>query len=346
MKTFYTSDHHLHHSGMELSFGKIVETFEMPRRAEIVLARVREVGLGPVETPAEFDIALIKRIHDTGYVDFLRSVFDEWRAAGRDGEVWPYSWRHRSMPPIDAPPSGLDARLSYYSFDMAGSITETTWRAAKRASDTALAGAEIVRNGARSAFSLCRPPGHHAGRDFFGGYCYLNNAAIAAQYFRDQGAARVAILDIDYHHGNGTQEIFYDRDDVLLASLHGDPDFEFPFHLGYARETGSGAGTGYNLNYPLPSGTDWPRWRNAFEDACARIAAYGADTLVVSLGVDTFKDDPISQFRLESAHFVTIGERIAALGLPTLFVMEGGYAVELLGVNAVNVLSGFERGSA
>jgi acetoin utilization deacetylase AcuC-like enzyme len=246
------------------------------------------------------------------------------------------------MPMIDAPPSGLDARLSYYSFDMAGSITETTWRAVKRAADTALAGADAVLAGEKAAFSLCSPPGHHAGRDFFGGYCYLNNAAIAAQRFLDNGHDRVAIFDVDYHHGNGTQEIFYDRADVLLASLHGDPDFEFPFHLGYARERGAGKGEGYNLNYPLPAGTAWPQWLAAFEDAHEKIRAYAPTALVISLGVDTFKDDPISQFKLESEHFLTVGRRIADFGLPTLFVMEGGYAVDALGVNAVNVLQGFE----
>ena len=343
MKTFYTADHHLHHSGMELSFGRIVETFEKPERAEIVLRRVKDAGLGPVIEPPSYDRAAIERIHTPDYLDFLENVFAEWRAAGRDGEVWPYSWRHRSMPAIDAPPSGLDARLSYYSFDMAGSITETTWQAAKRAADTALAGADAVLAGERAAFSLCRPPGHHAGRDFFGGYCYLNNAAIAAQRFLDSGHARVTIFDIDYHHGNGTQEIFYDRDDVLLASLHGDPDFEFPFHLGYARETGAGKGEGYNLNYPLPAGTAWPEWLAAFEDAHAKIRAYVPTALVISLGVDTFKEDPISQFRLESDHFPIIGRRIADFGLPTLFVMEGGYATDALGVNAVNVLEGFEK---
>jgi acetoin utilization deacetylase AcuC-like enzyme len=344
MKTFYTADHHLHHSGMELSFGRIVETFEMPERAEIVLRRVKDVALGPVVEPPSYERALIERIHTPDYLDFLENVFAEWRAAGRDGEVWPYSWRHRSMPAIDAPPSGLDARLSYYSFDMAGSITETTWQAAKRAADTALAGADAVLSGERAAFSLCRPPGHHAGRDFFGGYCYLNNAAIAAQRFLDNGHARVAIFDVDYHHGNGTQEIFYDRDDVLLASLHGDPDFEFPFHLGYARERGTGKGDGYNLNYPLPAGTPWPQWQAAFEDAHEKIRAYEPSALVISLGVDAFKDDPISQFKLESEHFLTIGRRIADFDLPTLFVMEGGYATGALGVNAVNVLQGFEGG--
>jgi len=176
-----------------------------------------------------------------------------------------------------------------------------------------------------------------------GGYCYLNNAAIAAQAFLDQGRRKVAILDVDYHHGNGTQDIFYARNDVLFASIHGDPQAEFPFFLGYADETGEGAGLGYNFNYPLPAGSDWTAWSAALDQACERIAGFDADVLVVSLGVDTFKDDPISQFKLDSPNYLAMGERIARLGKPTLFVMEGGYAVAEIGINAVNVLEGFQR---
>jgi acetoin utilization deacetylase AcuC-like enzyme len=178
----------------------------------------------------------------------------------------------------------------------------------------------------------------------YGGYCFLNNAAIAAQAFLDGGAHRVAILDVDFHHGNGTQEIFYSRQDVLFLSLHGDPLDAFPFFLGGADETGAGAGEGYNVNYPLPDGTAFDQWSAALEDACRRIGRYRPDALVVSLGVDTFKDDPISTFKLESEDFRRYGARIAGMGLPTLFVMEGGYAVAAIGVNTVNVLTGFEGG--
>ncbi|MBN9275071.1 MAG: histone deacetylase family protein, partial [Mesorhizobium sp.] len=177
---------------------------------------------------------------------------------------------------------------------------------------------------------------------FMGGYCYINNAAVAAQWYRDQGARRVSILDVDYHHGNGTQEIFYDRADVQVINLHGDPMAEYPFYLGHADERGAGAGEGFNINYPMPSGTQWDAWNAALEDGCARLAAYAPDVVVVSLGVDTFEKDPISQFKLRSSDYPKIGERIAKLGLPTLFVMEGGYAVEEIGVNAVGVLTGFE----
>ena len=175
-----------------------------------------------------------------------------------------------------------------------------------------------------------------------GGYCYLNNAAIAAQAFLDQGHKKVAILDVDYHHGNGTQSIFYERSDVLFTSIHGHPEAEFPFFLGYEDEFGEGAGEGFNFNYPLPAGSGWDTWSAALDQACNEIDRYGAEIIVVSLGVDTFKDDPISQFKLDSPDYLAMGKRIAALGKPTLFVMEGGYAVEEIGINAVNVLEGFE----
>ena len=209
----------------------------------------------------------------------------------------------------------------------------------------ALTGQKLVAQGERAAFALCRPPGHHAGADTYGGYCFLNNAAIAAQALRDGGAERVAILDVDYHHGNGTQAIFYDRADVLFLSLHGHPAQEYPYFAGYAEETGAGAGEGFNRNFPMRWGTGFDVWGDALEQSCRRASAYRPDALVVSLGLDTFEGDPISHFKLESEDYLRVGARIAALGLPTLFVMEGGYAVEALGVNTVNVLSGFKEES-
>ena len=194
--------------------------------------------------------------------------------------------------------------------------------------------------GERHAFSLCRPPGHHASADVYGGYCFFNNAAIAAQSLRDRGAERVAVLDVDYHHGNGTQSIFYDRDDVVFASLHGHPRQEYPYFLGYDDELGVGAGVGANRNWPLWHGSGWDEYGPALDEACGFLAGHRPDVVVVSLGVDTFVDDPISQFRLGHEHYLRIGERIAALGLPTLVVFEGGYAVAEIGVNAVNVLEG------
>jgi len=200
-----------------------------------------------------------------------------------------------------------------------------------------------VRDGARSAFALTRPPGHHAGADFFGGYCFLNNAAIAAQALRDAGHAKVAVLDVDYHHGNGTQTIFYERADVLTVSIHGDPMTEYPFFLGHADERGAGAGTDSNLNLPLPRGTGFPVWRAALARALQAVADFGADALVVPMGLDTFEGDPIAGFTLQSADYFAVGKALAGAHLPTVFTFEGGYAVAQAGVNAVNVLEGFER---
>jgi acetoin utilization deacetylase AcuC-like enzyme len=225
-------------------------------------------------------------------------------------------------------------------------ITSGTWAAVQESANVALTGAKRLRAGAKAVFSLCRPPGHHAAADYMGGYCYLNNAAIAAQYLRDNGCERVAILDVDYHHGNGTQSIFYQRADVFCASLHADPSVEYPSFLGYADETGAGAGAGYNSNFPLPHGTDWASYSVALHNACDLIASFAPDALVVSLGVDTFEKDPISLFKLKNDDYLRMGEQIAGLGKPTLFVMEGGYAVEDIGINAVNVLQGFEQALA
>jgi acetoin utilization deacetylase AcuC-like enzyme len=225
--------------------------------------------------------------------------------------------------------------------DAGATFVEGTWEAVRASQDVALTAAEVVACGA-SVFALCRPPGHHAGPRFAGGYCYLNNAAIGAERLREAGAARVSVLDIDYHHGNGTQAIFYARGDVQVVNIHADPMTEYPYFLGHADERGAGDGEGCNLNLPLPPGTGFAAWGAALEIGCAAIADFRPDALVVSLGVDTFRGDPISRFRLETSDYRAVGRRIRALGLPTLFVMEGGYAVEAIGVNAVGVLEGFE----
>jgi acetoin utilization deacetylase AcuC-like enzyme len=341
MKIIYSADHELHASPGELLFGEFTPAFEKPERAALVLARAREIGLGEVLAPEVFPLEAITRVHAPGMVELLRTANAEWQALGRTGAVYPYTWRGPGMR-TDRAPTSLDGRLAFYSFDCGTPITATSWQAIKSSVDVALTGAKWLNSGERAVFSLCRPPGHHAGANHFGGYCFLNNAAIAVQKLLDDGAKRVAVLDVDYHHGNGTQHIFYNRDDVLFVSLHGHPDEEFPYLLGYEDETGAGAGAGYNVNYPLRWGTQWPEYESALEAGIKRIADYAPDALVISLGVDTYKNDPISHFQLEHEHFTEIGAYIAGLGLPTLFVMEGGYAVAEIGINAVNVLTGFE----
>jgi acetoin utilization deacetylase AcuC-like enzyme len=218
-----------------------------------------------------------------------------------------------------------------------------TWAAAKAGADAAASAAQALLGGQGAALCATRPPGHHAGPDFMGGYCFINNAAVAAQALRAGGAARVAVLDVDYHHGNGTQAIFYDRADVLFVSIHGDPRTEYPFYLGHADETGAGAGAGFNLNLPLPAGSSAAAWFAALDAACERVARHRADALVVSLGLDTYAGDPISTFALQQDDFARLGQRLKRLGLPTAFILEGGYAAAELGHNAVRVLQGFEQ---
>ncbi|MEW6323303.1 MAG: histone deacetylase family protein [Acidobacteriota bacterium] len=345
MLTIYSERHRRHHGAGELYDGRIVPCFEMPRRAEMILARVREVQLGEVAEPVPFGVEPLRRVHDDGYVRFLETAWAEWLALGRTHDALPLVWPVRSVRG-DRVPAFIDGKLGYYSMDAGVPVTAGTWEAVTSSADVALTGARAVAGGASSAFALCRPPGHHAASAAMGGYCYLNNAAIAAQWLVDQGAARVAVLDVDYHHGNGTQEIFYGRRDVLFVSIHADPRVEYPYFLGYADERGAGAGEGFTLNLPLPHGTAWEAYAPALDHAAAAIDAFGPDALVVSLGVDTYEHDPISQFRLTRDDFSRLGARLARLRRPTLFVMEGGYAVDDLGVNAVNVLAAFESGAA
>lgn len=349
MLSVYTDQHRLRNAATELYGGQLVPPFESPERAEHVLARLRAVGLGPIVEPADFGLAPLERVHDRAYLTFLASCWDAWVAAGNRGEAIPWIWPSRSMPALlpgsgrpRPAPTQIDAQLGHYALAGETSISRGTWAAALASANVALTAQAAIHDGARAAFALCRPPGHHAATDQFGGYCFINNAALAAQQFLEQGAQRIAVLDVDFHHGNGTQQIFYARRDVLFLSLHGDPRQAFPFFLGYADETGTGAGSGYNQNYPLPPGTDYARWRSALDRALTRIRSFGPDAVVVSLGVDTFEKDPISFFRLGSDDFRRYGALIAGLSRPTLFVLEGGYAVEEIGVNVVNVLQGFE----
>jgi len=344
MITIFSEAHLLRNAQTELSGGQLVTPHECPERAAMVLERVRTVGLGEVVTPTVFGLDPVLRVHDGQFVAFLADAWSEWVAAGNEGEAIPDCWPARRM--LQRCPGSITGKLGYYAMAAETSISSGTWEAAQAAANVALTGARFVANGARSAFALCRPPGHHAARDLYGGYCFLNNAAIAAQYLRDHGATRVAILDVDFHHGNGTQDIFYDRADVLYASLHGDPVHAFPYFSGYADELGKDAGVGYNINIPLPVGTKFPVWRDALTKLLERVEEFAPDVLVISLGVDTFMEDPISFFRLESPDYVTVGRMIGALGLPSLFVFEGGYAVAEVGINTANVLTGFEAAAA
>jgi acetoin utilization deacetylase AcuC-like enzyme len=345
MITFFNDQHALHQGKREMFRGELVPCFEVPARADHVLRELRSRKLGAIETPPAIADEAIMRVHSQRYVDFLRGAWEEWIAldpANAQRDAIPSYWPIRTFR-SDVLPASFAARMGLFSYDAGSPLTSGTWTAARAGAACASGAATQVLGSARSAFALTRPPGHHAGADFFGGYCFLNNAAIAAQVLRDGGSDRVGILDIDYHHGNGTQSIFYERADVFFASIHGDPNTEYPYYLGYADERGAGAGSGFNLNLPLSRGTGFAPWREAMALALREIARFGAEALVVSLGVDTFAGDPISGFGLRSADYLRVGEDLATAGLPTVFVFEGGYAVEEIGVNAVNVLDGFRQ---
>ena len=314
---------------------------EVPARAERVRAEVERRKLGPIVAPADFGMAPIARVHDAGMVRFLGEASELWRKRYGDDAppAIPSAWPARGL--RDRFEGDVESRLGTYAFDTATPIVKGTWNAALAAANTALTAAQSLKNGERSAFALTRPPGHHASTDVFGGYCYLNNVANAAQWFVDQGL-KPAILDVDYHHGNGTQSIFYRRSDVLFCSLHGDPSFAYPHFLGFADETGEGKGAGANLNLPMPMYTQWTVYAQALARALKRIEAFAPDVLLVSLGLDTFEDDPISRFKLTRQDYLRMGKAIAAAKLPTLFIFEGGYNLDALAEITVNVLEGFE----
>ena len=339
--TFACDAHRLHHPRQPFyDRGGFMAPPEVPERAERIRAAVEHAGFA-VEAPEPQGLDPVRAVHDPAYVEFLEHAHARWRAATgapETGEAVAYARAIRGQP--DHFPRPVIADLGWYSHDN-DAILAGTWAAATGAVDVTLSAWDAVVSGrAAAAYALARPPGHHAAADSFAGYCFLNNAAIAAHAWTQRGA-RVAVLDVDYHHGNGTQQIFYDRDDVLFVSLHADPADEYPFFLGNASEHGAGPGHGFTQNFPLPLGTAWDAYAPALAAAAAAIRNYGADALVVSLGVDTAAEDP-DTFRLVADDFTRIGVAIGGLGLPTLLVQEGGYNLDVIGRNVVNVLRGIE----
>jgi len=339
MKTFLSETHRQHFPEGELYGGQLVRPFECPERWDYVVAALKDAGFDEFQEPGALDRQLVERVHDSKFVAFLESAWQQWSGEGFKGQAIPTVIPARRMQQRE--PDHIDGKLGYYAMAIETAICAGTWPAASVSAAVAQSAADSMLSGAGSAFALCRPPGHHAAYDLYGGYCFLNNAAIATQRIRDAGAARVAILDVDFHHGNGTQDIFYSRSDVLFVSLHGDPVDAFPHFLGYADETGREQGEGFNANYPLPPGTPYSAWKVALIDGLKKIKKFDPEYLVISLGVDTFEQDPISFFKLKSEDYIDYGREIAHLEIPTLFVMEGGYAVEEIGVNTVNVLKGY-----
>ncbi len=341
MITLYSETHRKHNPPMEFLNGTLIPYYETPERIRIILEAISEHELGPIRSPEPFDPKWIEAIHTREYLEFLNRGYRKWVEAGGDpNALFPSALAVRRMNRKTNNPIALPG---YYCFDMSAPIVEGTYDAALSAVHVALAGAQTLEKGEQSAYALCRPPGHHAETDLAGGYCFMNNAAVAAQYLCDQPSIhRVAILDIDIHHGNGTQQIFYARNDVVYISLHIDPQVEYPYFSGYSDEMGSGCGIGYNRNLPLPPHTENEAYLMALDEALAYTFSCKPDVLIVSAGFDTFIHDPLGGFDLTSEIYPIIGKRIAQMGLPTLFIQEGGYAIEALGINVYGLLSGYE----
>ena len=341
MKVYYSEAHRRHEPPFEVFDGGLRTPYmENADRMDRILGALENTGWAEIMEPSDFGLDPIYAVHDKDYIDFLASCWTEWLASDAKDKstLLPATFALRRQPQR---PTSLLGRAGYYMMDLSACIVEGTYGAALASANCALSAAEAVENGERSVFALCRPPGHHAGRDYAGGYCFVNNAAVAANWLSARG--KTALLDVDYHCGNGTQDIFYERNDVLTISIHADPSFEYPYYAGYASETGSGAGLGFHKNYPLEKGTDDARYLSALEEALSLVQRFEPDYLVISAGMDIYADDPLGTIKVTTAGIQEIGKRIAALQLPTVIVMEGGYNNEALGKNMIGFLGEFHE---
>jgi acetoin utilization deacetylase AcuC-like enzyme len=342
------SDAHLAHAGLiELASGVEIPCWEAPERVLAIEAALEADGGFAFEGPTDHGREPILAVHDAEMVEVFKHAWADAVGNGADGsrpflpDTFLLAAYRGTMPASDLP-AGAHHRLGAYLFDTATPIVAGTWSAALAAVDVAVTAAERVVGGAQLAYGLCRPPGHHAARGMLGGYCYFNNAAIVAEWLRREGGARkVAILDIDYHHGNGTQQIFWERGDVLYLSLHADPARAYPYYSGYAGERGTGDGAALTRNWPLAERTGLDGYAVALAEALRMIVAFSPDApLVISAGFDTFERDPIGDLALRTSDYGEIGRMIAGLGMPVIALQEGGYAVDALGDNAVALLTG------
>lgn len=339
MKAVYTELHRSHDPQFFLVRGVVKRTTEQPERADRLLAGLK-AGKHRLIAPTTFGQGPRTRVHSVEYLTFLAEAWEAWSTLGDAG-----SEMIANVHPVrmgESYPSHIVGRLGWHTVDTACPIGPGTWAAACAATDVATTAAQLVIDGEDAVYALCRPPGHHAYRDLAGGFCFLNNTAIAAAHLR-LTHERVAVLDVDVHHGNGTQGIFYERSDVLTVSVHADPAAYYPYIWGFAHERGAGAGLGTNLNIPLPIGTGDDGYLEALGRAQKMIEAFAPGALVVALGLDASEQDPLAGLAVTTNGFRRIGQAIARLGLPTVLVQEGGYLSDILGTNLTAVLAGFEE---
>lgn len=327
----------LHRPLTRLAGGRLVPNPEQPERIELLKQGLEAFG-AKLSTPVAHGDQPIAAIHDADYLDFLRNGFSEWKKSPANGPEMRASVHptvHMNRKPVD-----LLGRVGYFQADASCVLLDGSWEAIGASANTAIDAMARILAGERAVYALCRPPGHHAYADKAGGFCYLNNAAVAAQLATDQGA-RVAIVDIDVHHGNGTQTIFYHRADVLTVSVHGDPAHLYPFYCGYADENGTGEGSGFNRNIPLALFSDSDAYLAAVNAACETAEEFSPDILIVGLGLDASSADPFACMAVDDDGFKRIGSRLAKAGMPTLLVQEGGYPSPHLPVLLENFLVGF-----
>jgi acetoin utilization deacetylase AcuC-like enzyme len=346
MQVIYSDTHRKHHPSIQIfGGGEKVPSFESPERLDSIVTALTQTDWAELRSPEEFGLEHIQAVHAPDYVDYLQNAFKAWTVYKENlGETSQNSFvMSDTFPPrrSNRRPTSIVAQAGYYSFDLCCPIGVDTYEIAVTSANCALTGAKLLQTGETSAFALCRPPGHHAGRDFAGGYCYLNNVAIAAKYLSAHG--KVAILDIDYHAGNGTQDIFYSSSDVLTISIHADPALDYPYFVGYADETGEDSGQGYHHNFPLPLGTGDEAYFKILEKALELVKNFMPEYLLVSYGADTFQSDPLGSFAITTEGLQAIGFQITSLNLPTLIVMEGGYNIESLGLNTCAMLTAFAQ---
>jgi acetoin utilization deacetylase AcuC-like enzyme len=346
MRAVYSPAHLGHDIVTETVMGVAIPANEVAERAEVIRAALLADGGFELVGPTEHGDAPIAAVHDPGLVQFLAQG---WEAMRREGIDRPAlvpetiaTWRaYEGMGEhVRREPPAMNGRSGFWALDTSTPIVGGTYGAARAAVDVALTATDLVLGGEPAAYGLCRPPGHHAARSMYGGYCYFNNAAIAAQAIVDRTGEPVAILDVDFHHGNGTQQIFWRRGDVRYVSLHADPDRQYPFFLGRADETGEGPGSAANLNLPLPAGTTDADYLAVLDRALEWIADAPGSIVVVSLGFDTYRLDPIGDFALTTAVYHEVGRRVAMLGRRLVLLQEGGYHRPALGDTAVAWLRG------
>ncbi len=344
MKVVYTPTHLRHDPHVEFETSSAHSPFEHIGRAEAIRETLQADARFEFSTPTEWGLAPVEAVHEGGLVRFLEEGWQLF-AAEHPGvrDVVPdvfYRPALRDKMGERGEPASINGRLGYWCFETTTPLTEGTYIAARAAVDSALSTAQLVLDGERAAYGLCRPPGHHATSSMYGGYCFFNNAAVTAHHIATTTGSKVTVLDVDYHHGNGTQQIFYDRDDVQYVSLHGDPVRAYPYSMGYADETGTGRGLGHNINVPMPVRADDGRYVATLAATCERIAAFGPSVLIVSLGLDTFITDPICDLAVTTEGMGRCGDVVRQLGLPTVVLQEGGYDVDALGANVQSWLVG------